>query len=82
MSSAEQDEGPEAGHTFRFRFDIRGSSKVVGDPEYTDAPDFMGPVHEIQVRAWNLRDALRKAADLPFAVLMGTEVTVVNLDEF
>lgn len=71
---AETADSPEDGHTFRFRFDIRGSSKVVGDPQRTDGPDFMGPVHEIQVRAWNLRDALRKAADLPFGVLMGTEV--------
>lgn len=70
-TTAEKDAGPEFGHTFRFRFDIRPSSKVVGDPECTDAPDFMGPVSEIQVRAWNLRDALRKAADLPFGVLMG-----------
>ena len=73
--SAENDAGPKGGHTFRFRFDIRGSSRVVGDLEYTDAPDFMGPVHEVQIRAWNLREALRKAADLPFAALMGNEVS-------
>lgn len=61
------------GHTFRFRFDIRGSSKVVGDPEHTDAPDFMGPTHEFQVRAWSLRQALLTAAELPFDGLMSTE---------
>ena len=66
--------GPEDGHTFRIRYDSRASSKVVGDPEYTDAPDFMGPVHEVQVRAWDLRSALRKAAELPFGELVGTEV--------
>lgn len=67
---------PEDGHTFRLRFDIRGSSKVVGDPCHTDAPDFVGPTHEIQVRAWSLRVALRKAADLPFGVLMGHVVGI------
>lgn len=74
--SADYDAGrPSDGHTFRFRFDIRPSSKVVGDPDYADGPTFMGPVHEIQVRAWSLTAALRKAADLPFGVLMGNLVS-------
>jgi hypothetical protein len=71
---------PSDGHTFRFRIDIRPSSKVVGDPEYTDGPDFMGPVHEVQVRAWSLTAALQKAADLPFGVLMGNLVSDDALD--
>jgi hypothetical protein len=68
-------DSPEDGHTFRIRYDSRASSKVTGDPEHTDASDFMGPVKEVQVRAWDLRTALRKAADLPFGELMATEVT-------
>ncbi len=66
---------PKDGHTFRFRFDIRPSSRIVGDLEYTDGPDFMGPVHEVQVRAWSLTEALRKAAGLPSNVRMGNLVS-------
>lgn len=71
-------EGPDDGHTFRITFDSRGSYSVVGDEHHTDAPDFHGVPHVVEVRAWNLRDALRKAANLPFDVLMGTEATTAS----
>lgn len=60
-------ETPDDGHTFRLVFDIRPSSAVVGEP-LSDGPAFMGPAHVIEVRAWNLTDALVKASRLPFAV--------------
>lgn len=72
-------EGPDEGHTFRLVFDIRPSSAVVGEP-MSDGPVFMGPAHSIEVRAWNLRDALRKASGLPFAVQMGSEWSDEALD--
>lgn len=62
---------PDEGHTFRISYESRGSYSVVGDEHHTDAPDFDGIVHTVEVRAWNLRDALKKAADLPFNVLIG-----------
>lgn len=68
------EEGPDDGHTFRILFDIRGSYSVVGDAHHTDSTNFDGIYHVVEVRAWNLRDALRKAVDLPFEALMGTEL--------
>lgn len=65
-------ETPEDGHTFRFVFDIRPSSKVTGDAEWTDGPTFMGPAHVIEARGWSLNEALRKVLDLPLAVKMAT----------
>lgn len=56
---------PNDGHTFRITFDSRGSSKVRGEREYTDAPAYSGYERTIEVRAWNLRDALMKAAVMP-----------------
>lgn len=67
------DHAPDDGHTFRITFDVRGSSKVVGDPHFTDAPAYSGLPHTIEVRAWSLLAALRKALDTPFAELMGEE---------
>lgn len=64
-------EPADEGHTFRISFESRGSYKVVGDEHHHDAPDFDGGVHTVEVRAWNLRDALVKASELPFSVLMG-----------
>lgn len=61
----------DEGHTFRISYESRMSSTVTGDEHHRDAPDFDGIVHTVEVRAWNLRDALKKAADLPFNVLMG-----------
>jgi hypothetical protein len=67
---------PEDGHTFEISYRSRGSYTVTGDPEHRDAPDFDGFVHRVEVRAWNLRDALRRAAELPFDVLMGEQSEV------
>lgn len=72
--TVEPEEGPDDGHTFRITFTSRGSYKVVGDEHHHDAPDFDEFAHSVDVRAWNLRDALHKAADLPFDVLMGNEL--------
>lgn len=62
------DEGPEDGHTFRLAITLRPSSKVVGEKTHHDAdgfrPDGLQP---IEVRAWNLQDALLKAAELPLS---------------
>lgn len=74
MSTEPAASGPEAGHTFRFLWDSRGSSKVVGDADYTDAPHFDGVPHQIEVRGWSLVEALRNAAELPFATLVEADV--------
>jgi hypothetical protein len=59
--------GPDDGHTFRLTALIRGSYGVVGEEHHTDVGEFMGPAFGVEVRAWNLPDALRKAAELPLA---------------
>lgn len=64
LHPAEPD-GPEDGHTFRITVSSRGSYGIVGVEGYTDASDF-GPPWTMDVRAWNLRDALRKALEAPF----------------
>lgn len=58
---------PEAdhGHTWRITFSSRGSYTVTGDEHHTDAPHFDEPSRTVEVRAWNLRDALAKASVLP-----------------
>jgi hypothetical protein len=60
---------PEAdrGHTFRITFSSRGSYTVTGDEHHTDAPHFDEPSRTVEVRAWNLREALAKAACLPLS---------------
>jgi hypothetical protein len=60
-------EGPQDGHTFRIEMTSRGSSRTVGDPTYTDNDWWSDPWH-VEVRAWNLTDALRKAAELPLVL--------------
>jgi hypothetical protein len=60
-------EGPELGHTFRLEAHSRGSYGLLeeGDPaphDYEDADWFGEPPLTLEVRAWNLRDALLKAA--------------------
>lgn len=52
---------PEYGHTFRIEVTSRGSYSVVGVEGHTDSRDF-GPPFTVDVRAWNLPDALRTAA--------------------
>jgi hypothetical protein len=64
-------EGPEAGHTFCITVDIRGSSNVVGHPKQ-DGPEFR-EFGSVMVRAWNLPDALRKAAEMSLDEWMGEE---------
>lgn len=64
---------PTLGHTFRFLWDSRGSYSVGNEPP-TDAPAFDGIPHVVEVRGWSLTEALRNAAELPFADLMGTRV--------
>lgn len=58
---------PEDGHTFRIRASSRGSYAVVGEPHH-DAAEF----HDVEpftleVRAWDLPAALRRAAATPLA---------------
>lgn len=54
------------GHLFEFTWQSWGVSRVVGDPTYTQA-DWTLPPHPVRVRAWSLRDALAKVADLPLS---------------
>lgn len=66
---AERDD-PEAGHTFRLTATSRGSYGVVGVEGHTDAewmPEDLVTPFRIEVRAWNQRDALCKAASLPLS---------------
>jgi len=56
-------EGPEAGHRFHFTMTSQGSYSVVGVEGHTDS-DMLSEPWTVTVRAWNLPDALRKAADL------------------
>ena len=54
---------PEDGHTWRFTASARGSYSVVGGPKH-DA-DWWSEPWIIEVRAWSLPEALRRAAELP-----------------
>lgn len=68
---------PEAGHTFRLQARSRGSYAHLTEDgttsPHTDADWMPTDVEEaedgfrIEVRAWNLRDALTKAASLPLS---------------
>lgn len=61
------DLGPESGHTFRVSVISRGSYAVAGIEGHTDAEEFMGPAMTLDVRAWNLPDALRRVSHRPLA---------------
>lgn len=61
------DLGPESGHTFRVSVECRGSSSVVGVEGHTDAEDFEPLPRAVEVRAWNLTDALSRAANRPLS---------------
>lgn len=65
MSEPTQEELAE-GHLFEFSMRSWGVSRVVGDPTYTQADWTIEP-HPVQVRAWNLKGALAKAAELPLS---------------
>lgn len=62
--NARDDDSPEMGHTFHIEVASRGSYAVVGEPGHTDA-DHFGPPMTLDVRAWDLPAALRKAAAVP-----------------
>lgn len=55
--------GPDDGHTFRLTHSSRGSYAIADVPGHTDS-DHWGPPSTVEVRAWNLRDALLAAARL------------------
>lgn len=57
------EEGPDDGHTFEIQVRARGSYAVQDGPHH-DAEDF-GDSATVHIRAWNLHDALRKAARTP-----------------
>ncbi len=57
-------EGPDTGHLFRISVAGTMSSRVVGDLHHTDA-DWEAEPWTVEVRAWSLPEAMRKAADLP-----------------
>lgn len=73
-------EGPEHGHLFRFTFTSRGSHRTVGEEGYSES-DWWGPEVTFEVRAWSLRAALLKAADMPFPILMGEEPPILLGEE-
>lgn len=56
----------DTGHTFRFVVTSRMSSKVVGDEHHADS-DHFGPALSLDVRAWSLPAALRKALAVPLS---------------
>jgi hypothetical protein len=60
----------DQGHRFTITMTSRGSSKVVGDEHHTDS-EWESDPWTVTVRAWNLRDALVKASQVPFAVWAG-----------
>jgi hypothetical protein len=59
------EQGPEDGHTFRFTMASRTSANVEGEPKSDSG--WWGDPSRVEVRAWNLRDALAKAQALPLS---------------
>lgn len=68
------DLGPESGHTFRVSVESRGSYAVAGVEGHTDAEDFSGPVMTVEVRAWDLPEAVRRASNYPLSVWFAPEL--------
>jgi hypothetical protein len=58
--------GHPCGHLWTIDVTCVGHYSVTGDPEHRDAPDAHRH-HPVQVRAHDLRSALRKAAALPLS---------------
>lgn len=58
------------GHLFVFAVSLRGVHRVVDDPTWYE-DGYIHEPHQFAVREHSLSAALRKAADLPFSVLMG-----------
>lgn len=69
------DLGPESGHTFRVSVESRGSYAVVGVEGHTDADHFEPLPGVVEVRAWNLNDALHRAAQRPLSAWFPTADT-------
>lgn len=67
VGSHRPNRGPEDGHTFRVRVESRGSYAVAGVEGHADAGDFEQLLVVVEVRAWNLRDALSRAAHHPLS---------------
>jgi hypothetical protein len=57
----------DGGHTFRLNVECRGSSAVVGDEHHHDESGFSMLPSSVEVRAWNLADALKRASGLPLS---------------
>lgn len=58
---------PADGHLFHFSVTSQGSARVGDGPHEDSPPDPRAEPSLLTVRAWNLRDACRKAADTSFA---------------
>lgn len=67
------EEGPADGHTFRIGVDVRGSFTITGEGRHRDAGEFDSLPQYVEVRAWNLSDALRKASEIPLGEWFGNE---------
>lgn len=72
-------EGPDDGHTFRLHVLSRMSSTIVGEEHHTDAPNFGRAALTLDVRAFDLPAALRKAAALPLAEWEHVDLTDVQI---
>lgn len=56
---------PDDGHTFRIAVSERASTKVVSEDGHRDAERFTQLHNWVEVRAWDLSEALVRAAGLP-----------------
>ena len=63
----ESEEGPEAGHRYRFTITSSSAFEDPQDPHGTDA-DRWGQLRTVEVRAHSLKAALLKAAELPVQI--------------
>lgn len=61
---SKHDVGLPAGHQFRFAVTVQGSYAIVGDPQHHDS-DTVSEPFRLTVRAWNLPEACRIAAQTP-----------------
>ncbi len=66
-------EGPDAGHLFRISVTGTMSFRVVGEPHHADA-DWESEPWTVEVRAWSLPEAMRKAAELPLTAWGGHQL--------
>jgi hypothetical protein len=67
VESAPVDRNPNDGHVWTVVVSCQGSSAVIVDGEPTDhhISPLVDDFKPVTVQAWNIRDALRAAADLP-----------------